>query len=203
MVLVGSSINVPAIYNTSSQIVIIRKDIIQLLSIHINTQQLVKIEGANSTTNWTVGCTENLMPQVGNVLFKIHAHVVKQASFGILFRQPFQQALLCQFEDLPGSKVELSEHDPSDISHRVYIPTCPYIRHVPAIKIISVINHTPPPILPPPTQVTTQHLPPPLLLADTLASPLETNSAASTQCTHPCCNYPHIRFCTAKHISKA
>ena len=88
-VLVSNSINVPAIYNTSSQIIVIRKDIVQLLGIHINTQQLIEMEGANSTTNWTVGCTKNLSLQVGDVLFKIHAHVVKNASFSILFSRPF------------------------------------------------------------------------------------------------------------------
>jgi len=114
-VLVGNTLNVPAIYDTGSQIVVIRKDIVQSLGIHINTQQLIEMEGANGATNWTVGCAENLSLQVGDVPFKIHAHVVKNASFSILFSCPFQQALLCRFEDLPDGKVELSVHDPSDI----------------------------------------------------------------------------------------
>jgi len=116
-VLVGNSLNVPAIYDTGSQIIVIRKDIIQSLSIHINTQQLIEMEGANGATNWTVGCAKNLLLQVGDVPFKIHAHVVENASFGILLSHPFQQALLCRFEDLPGGKVELSVRNPSDISH--------------------------------------------------------------------------------------
>jgi len=202
-VLVGNSINVPAIYNTGSQIVVIRKDIIQSLSIHINTQQLIKIEGANSTTNWMVGCAENLSLQVGDVPFKIHAHVVKNAFFGILFGHPFQQALLCQFEDLPGGKVELSVHDPSNISCQVYIPTCPRIGRAPAVKIISIVNHTLLPMLPPPAQVTTQHPPPPFPLADALTPPLDTNSATSAQRTYPHCDRLHMQFRTAEHISKA
>jgi len=202
-VLVGNSINVPVIYDTGSQIVVIRKDIVQSLSIHINTQQLIKMEGANSATNWTIGCAENLSLQVGDVLFKIHAHVVENASFGILFGRPFQQALLCRFEDLPGGKVELSVRDPSDISRRVYIPTRPHIGRAPAVKIISVINHMLPPMLPPPAQVTAQHPPPPFPLADALMPPLDTNSAASAQRTHPHCDRLHTRFRTARHISKA
>jgi len=164
------------------------------------------MEGANGATNWMVGCAENLSLQVGDVPFKIHAHVVENTSFSILFGCPFQQALLCQFEDLPGGKVELSVCDPSDISHRVYIPTHPHIRCTPAVKIISVINHVLPPTLPSPAQVTAQHPPPPLpplLLADALISLLETDSATSAQHTHPHCNHLHTRFHTAEHISKA
>jgi len=153
-ILVGNTLNVPAIYDTGSQIVVIRKDIIQSLGIHINTQQLIEMEGANGTTNWMVGCAKNLSLQVGDVPFKIHAHVIENVSFGILFGRPFQQALLCRFEDLPGGKVELSVRDPSDISCQVYIPTCPHIGRAPAIKIISVINHALLPTLPPPAQVT-------------------------------------------------
>ena len=42
------------------------------------------MEGANGITNWTVGCAENLILQVGDVLIKTHAHVIKNASFDIL-----------------------------------------------------------------------------------------------------------------------
>ena len=85
-ILVGGSIKIPAIFNTSLQIIIIRQDIIQSLRVYINTQQLIKMEGANGATNWTVGCAENLTLQVGDVLFKIHVHVIKNASFGLLLR---------------------------------------------------------------------------------------------------------------------
>ena len=193
-VLVGNSLNVPAIYNTGSQIVVIRKDIVQSLSIHINTQQLIEMEGANGATNWMVGCAKNLSLQVGDVPFKIHAHIIKNASFSILFSRPFQQALLCQFEDLPGGKVELSVCNPSDISYQVYISTHPRIGHAPAIKIISVVNHMPPPMLPPPMQATAQHPPPlPLLLplADALTPPLKIDSTTSAQRTHPHCDHLH------------
>jgi len=202
-VLVGNTLNVPAIYDTGSQIVVIRKDIIQSLGIYINTQQLIEMEGANGATNWTVGCAENLSLQVGDVPFKIHAHVIKNVSFGILFGRPFQQALLCRFEDLPGGKVELSVRDPSNISCQVYIPTCPRIGRTPAIKIISVINHALPPTLPPPAQVTVQHPPLPFPLADALMPPLDTNSTTSAQHTHPYHDRLHTRFRTTEHISKA
>jgi len=165
-VLVGSSIKTPAIFDTGLQIVVIRLDLIQSLGVYINTQQLIEMEGANGATNWTVGCAENLTLQVGNVPFKIHAHVVEHASFGLLLRRPFQQALLCQFEDLPGGEVEISMCDPTDISRRVYVLTRPRTRCTPAVKIISVVNHSSPSVPPPPEQVIALHPLPPLLPAN-------------------------------------
>jgi len=94
-VLVNSSIKVPAILDTGSQIIVIQLDIMQSLRVKINHQCLIEMEGVNSATNWMVGCTEGLTLQVGDVTFKIHAHIVEQVSFGLLLGRPFQQAALC------------------------------------------------------------------------------------------------------------
>jgi hypothetical protein len=142
-ILVQGTIKVSAIYDTGLQIVVIRHDIIQALGASVNEQQLIKMEGANGATNWTVGCAEFLTMQVGSVLFKIHAHVVEDASYGLLLEWPFQQALLCRFEDLPSGKVELSVCGPVNEAHRVYIPTRPRVGRAPAIQILLIKNHTP------------------------------------------------------------
>ena len=59
-VLVGRITKVPAIFDTGSQIVVLRQDIVESLGIRVNTQRLIEMEGANGATNWTVGCAENL-----------------------------------------------------------------------------------------------------------------------------------------------
>jgi len=66
------------------------------------------MEGVNGTTNWMVGCAESLTMQVGNVSINVHTHIIENANFSLLLRQPFQQTLLCCFEDLPSGKVEVS-----------------------------------------------------------------------------------------------
>ena len=91
-VLVGRITKVPAIFDTGSQIVVIRQDIVESLGIRVNTQRLIEMEGENGATNWTVGCAENLTLQVGDVQSKIHAHVVEHASFGLLLGRPFQRS---------------------------------------------------------------------------------------------------------------
>ena len=88
--IVNGSIKIPAILDTGSQIIVIWHDIVQSLGIHINHHQLIEMEGANSATNWTVGCTKNLSLQVGDITIKVHTHVVEHASFGLLLGQPFQ-----------------------------------------------------------------------------------------------------------------
>ena len=94
-ILVNSSLKVPAILDTGSQITVIRHDITQSLSLHINNQRLIEMEGANGATNWMVGCAENLTLQVGNISFTAHAHVIEHASFKLLLGCPFQQAAQC------------------------------------------------------------------------------------------------------------
>ena len=115
-VLVNGSIRVPAILDTGLQIVVIRHDIVQALGVPINYQRLIEMEGANGATNWTVGCAENLPLQVGDVVVKVHAHVVEHATFGLLLGRPFQQATLCRIEDTPSGEVEVSMRDQADLS---------------------------------------------------------------------------------------
>jgi len=140
-VLVNCSTKVPAILDTGSQITVIQQDIVQALGARVNHQCLIKMEGANSATNWTVGCAENLTLQVGDVSFKVHAHVVEQASFGLLLGCPFQQTALCHFEDLPSGEVEVLVQDPANIACRVYISTHPHPGRAPAVKTITVHDY--------------------------------------------------------------
>jgi hypothetical protein len=83
-VLVNGSIKVPAILNTGSQIIVIWHGIIQALGVPINYQRLIEMEGANGATNWIVGCAKDLPLQVGNVMVKVHVHVIEHMSFGLL-----------------------------------------------------------------------------------------------------------------------
>jgi len=145
-ILINGSIKATTILDTRSQIVVIWHDITQALGARINHQHLIKMEGANRATNWTVGCAENLTLQVGNTLIRVHAHVIEQASFEILLGQPFQKAALPHFEDLPSGDVEVSVRDPANLSRRVYLSTRPHAGHIPAVKVILVRNLVPSPM---------------------------------------------------------
>jgi len=147
-VLVNGSTKIPAILDTGSQINIIRYNLVQSLRARINSQRLIEMEGANSAMNWMVGCTKNLMLQVGNVSIKIHAHIVEHTSFEILLGQPFRRTALCWIEDLPSGEVEVSVRDPTNIARRVYVPTQPRIGRTMVVKMLSVVNLASPPLRP-------------------------------------------------------
>lgn len=128
------------------------------------------MEGANSTTNWTVGYTKDLPLQVGDIMIKVHAPVIEQAIFGLLLGHLFQQATLCCFKYMPNGKVEVSVHNPADLSQRVFLSTCPCTRHAPGVKMVSVCTslHLPLSLPSPPslTQAIMQQALLPLLPAD-------------------------------------
>ena len=79
----------PALLDSGSQIVVIRKDLAQELNAHINAGLRIEMEGANGSTNWTLGCVEHLPMRVGGVSFNLHAHVIEHAPFRLLLGRPF------------------------------------------------------------------------------------------------------------------
>jgi len=100
------------------------------------------MEGVNGATNWTIGCTENLILQVSDMLIKTHAHVVEHVSFDILLGRPFQQVAGFCFKDLPSGKVEVLVCDPADPACRIYLATRPHAGHASAVKMVMVQNTT-------------------------------------------------------------
>jgi hypothetical protein len=106
--LVGDRVMVAGVLDPGSQIVVIRRDLAEEVNARINPNHLVEMEGANGATNWTLGCAENLTMQVGNVPFKIHAHVVEDAPFQLLLGRPFGRAVSSAIEDLPNGETEVS-----------------------------------------------------------------------------------------------
>jgi hypothetical protein len=141
-VLVGDLSTEHGILNPGSQIVVIRRDLAKEVGAHINTWHHIKMEAANGGTNWTVGCAKYLTMQVGGVPFKIHAHVVEDAPFKLLLRRPFGRAVSSIIEDLPNGEVEVSVRDPTNPTHRVYVPAQPRKGRVASVKVVSVITDT-------------------------------------------------------------
>src|SRR6267142_2577499 len=102
------------------------------------------MEGANSATNWTLGCVENLPMQVGNVPFRLHAHVVECAPFCLLLGCPFQHQLLCCLDSLPDGTVDVSIRDLRDPSRHVHVPSRPGRAQVASIWVLTYAQPTSP-----------------------------------------------------------
>ncbi|KAH9994567.1 hypothetical protein BJV74DRAFT_770181, partial [Russula compacta] len=114
---------VAGIVDSGSQIIAIRKDLALKVGTHISPNIRLEMEGANSATNWTLGCTEHLTIQVGGVPFKVHAHVVEQASFCLLLGRLFQKLLQSSLKDRPNGNVDVIIWDPCVHSRHIAIPS--------------------------------------------------------------------------------
>ena len=111
------------VLDQGSQIIAIRADLAKQVGATINTKNRLEMEGANSSTSWTIGCAENLSMSIGNINFQVHAYVVENAPFRLLLGRPFHNLLLSRLEDNADGSVNLSIHDPTDQSHTVQVPT--------------------------------------------------------------------------------
>jgi len=127
----------PGLLDPGSQIVVICKDLAQELNTHINAGLRIEMEGANSATNWTLGCAENIPMRIGGVSFKLHAHVVERAPFRLLLGRPFQHQVLCSLDPLPDGSLEVFIRDPSDISRRILVPSRARTAQVASIRVVA------------------------------------------------------------------
>ena len=110
------------VLDQGSQIVVIREDLAKEVGARINTQHVLRMEGANGSTSSTLGCAEDLKMRIGDIQFTIHAHVVRSAPFRLLLGRPFHHLLLCRLEDHPD-RVEVSIRDPADPSCSLAVPS--------------------------------------------------------------------------------
>ena len=83
-VLVNRTVPEAGILDQGSQIIVIRWDLAQEAGITFNPMFQLEMESANGLASKTLGCTENLSMQVGDVDFEIHTHIVEQALFQLL-----------------------------------------------------------------------------------------------------------------------
>ena len=122
-VLINQSTFEAGVLDQGSQIVLIRQDLAQEAGVSINTAHQIDMEGANGTVSKTLGCAENLVMQVGDVPFEIHAHVVDHAPFRLLLGRPFHHLLLSRLEDHPDGRVDVSVRDPANPARVIHIPS--------------------------------------------------------------------------------
>jgi len=95
------------------------------------------MEGANGSTNWTLGCAKNLPMHIRGVTFKVHAHVIEHTPFRLLLGCPFQHQVLCTLDLLPNGSLDVFIRNPSDISQRILVPSQPHIAQVASIRVLS------------------------------------------------------------------
>ena len=120
---IGDKVTEAGVIDPGSQIIMIRDDLAREVGATINTSCVLQMEGANGATNRTLGCAEFLPMCAGDMVFKVHVHVVECAPFRLLLGCPFQHALLCRMEDLVSGDVKVSISDPANPALRVTLPS--------------------------------------------------------------------------------
>lgn len=159
------------VLDQGSQIIAIRADLAREVGAIVNTKNRLEMEGANSSTSWTIGCAENLTMSIGSIKFQVHAYVVENAPFRLLLGQPFHNLLLSRLEDNTDGSVDLSIHDPADQSRIVQVPTKARRAMIGIITTLAYQTHPLPPRMTAADrhgtvaaqQITFQHTFPPLL----------------------------------------
>ncbi|KAI0288887.1 hypothetical protein BC826DRAFT_888759, partial [Russula brevipes] len=111
-VLVNGLVTEFGVLDSGSQIVAIRYDLAQEVGAQINPHRRLEMEGANGATNWTIGCAEYLSIQIGDIPFRVHAHVIEHAPFRLLLGRPFQRVSGFHIEDLPSGSTQVTIRDP-------------------------------------------------------------------------------------------
>jgi hypothetical protein len=72
------------VLDSGSQIIAIREDLAREVQAQINEDRQLEMEVASCGVSRTVGCTEYLPMQIGDIPFTVHTHVVKRALFCLL-----------------------------------------------------------------------------------------------------------------------
>jgi len=122
-----------AVINSGSQIVAIRKDLADSLAMKPNPSATLEMEVANSATSWMLGCVEYLTLQIGNIPFKVHAHIIEDAPFQVLLGCPFQCIILSILEDRPNGRIDLTIRNPHDCAHQLTVTAyeqCVQVRYM-------------------------------------------------------------------------
>lgn len=144
-VLINNTISEAGVLDQGSQIVVIRQDLAQEAGVIINRRFQLEMEGANGLVSKTLGCAENLIMQIGDVAFKVHAHVVDRAPFRLLLGRPFHNLLLCRLEDHSDGRVDVSVRDPANPTHFITIPSRARKAQVGFVRALAITSIPAPP----------------------------------------------------------
>jgi hypothetical protein len=144
-VVINGKIVDTGVLDQGSQIIAIRADLAKEVGVAINTKNCLEMEGANSSTSWTLGCAENLLMSIGSIKFQVHAYVVENAPFRLLLGRPFHNLLLSHLEDNTDGSVNLSIHDPANQSRVIQVPTKARRTTIGIITTLALLTHHTPP----------------------------------------------------------
>jgi transposase InsO family protein len=121
-----NGIKARGIFDTGSEIVAIREDIVLQTMHPINPHLVTRMTSANSSENNLYGCAEHLPLKIGSITCHVQAHVVQDAPFEILLGMPFIEHVRATLHsrDVDGELQWICHIvDPYKEGHHLDVPT--------------------------------------------------------------------------------
>jgi hypothetical protein len=123
LVLVNGSLWERALLDEGSTICVIRKDLWQDLGAHANPSHSMRMEGANSDVQTTLGEVQDVALTFGSITVYIQFQIVMKAPFRLLLGRPFFSLTKSSYDNIENHGSILTVRDPNDPSKVLAIPT--------------------------------------------------------------------------------
>jgi hypothetical protein len=122
-VLVNGSLWERALLDEGSTICVIRKDLWQDLGAHANPSNSMRMEGANSDVQTTLGEVQDVALTFGSITVYVQFQIVMKAPFRLLLGRPFFSLTKSSYDNIENHGSILTVRDPNDSSKVLAIPT--------------------------------------------------------------------------------
>jgi hypothetical protein len=126
-VLLNGKIRTYGLLDEGSEIVVIRRDLVNELGLKVNPERTMTMHTANGGSEEIAGCVENLEIAIDGLVTWAHAYVVPEAPFKLLLGRPWQRSVRLSKTEHQGG-VDITIHNPLDYSDSCRIPSLTHFR---------------------------------------------------------------------------
>ncbi|KAJ8594380.1 hypothetical protein M405DRAFT_729842 [Rhizopogon salebrosus TDB-379] len=118
------------VLDQGAEIIVMRKDIWQNLSVPLRSDHLMTMESANTNKDATLGVIENLGFDFGAGEIRLQVQVIERANFDVLLGRPFYAHTSCKTQDFINGDQNLTLSDPNTgkeimIATKNWLKVCP------------------------------------------------------------------------------
>jgi hypothetical protein len=122
-VLVNGTLWERALLDEGSTICVIRKDLWQEIGAHADPSLIMRMEGANSDIQTTLGEVKDLALTFGPITVYMQFQIVMKAPFRMLLGRPFFSLTKSSYDNIENHGAILTIRDPNDRNKVLAIPT--------------------------------------------------------------------------------
>ena len=121
---VNNRLDVECVYDSGSQIVSMSEAVCHALGLSYDPTIILNMQSANGTTDRSLGLARNVPFRIGDLVFYLQVHVIREAAYDILLGRPIDVLGASVVRNYRNEDQTVELHDPnSDL--RVTVPTFP------------------------------------------------------------------------------